>query len=126
MKIVEAWKTVYNADGDSIYLTEEEAYSNSEYSWVQDGYALLDEHDKIVQFFEDYFDAERHMSKIVGGVAIGQDYIAIYDQGEEIAYWTEEEWLNEPKLAINLANAIRLYYTHGPAHIRKLLGKEIL
>jgi hypothetical protein len=123
MKIVEAWKTSHNLAGDTTHLTEEEALSYSEHGWVDEGYTIVDENNNVYGFYEDYFDAERKLCELRGGVAIGPDYIAIYDQGEEIAYWHEDEWLQEPELAINLANAVRMYYTKGPALMRELLGK---
>jgi hypothetical protein len=118
-RIVNAWKDV---DSDSIFLFEEDAAAQChEYA---DGYVIEYEENKFLfKFFKDYFDAEEYMAETYGGVTIGPDYIAIYDKGEELVRWVEDEWLEEPALAINLANAIHLYYTRGPEFIREKLGK---
>jgi hypothetical protein len=118
--LVNAWK---DAHEDLIFLSELDARMHC--NEIIDGYVIQESDDTFIyEFYEDYFDAERAMCEMYGGVSIGPDYIAIYDdQGEEIAYWIEDEWLNEPELAINLANAIRIYYTKGPKFMKELLGK---
>jgi hypothetical protein len=117
--LVNAWKDI---NSEAIYLFEDEAISSCD-SYV-DGYVIQFEESKFLHvFYEDYFDAEMALVQKYGGVSIGPDYIAIYDQEEELCYWQEDEWLKEPELAINLANAIRIYYTRGPAYMREVLGK---
>lgn len=117
--IINAWKDAYS---EAIYLEEDAAHE--ECLEVLDGYVIQDNDGVLLfKFFEDYFEAEREMCERNGGVSIGPDYIAIYDQGEEICYWQEAEWLAEPELAINLANAIRIYYTKGPQYMREILNK---
>lgn len=118
-KLVNAWKDVLS---DAIFLFEEDAHKLC--AEVLDGYVIqYDENKFIHEFYEDYFDAEEAMCIKYGGVNVGSDYIAIYDQGEELVRWVEDEWLDEPALAINLVNAVHLYYTRGPAFIREKLGK---
>lgn len=88
-----------------------------------DVYALVDEEGTLDSIYETYFDAELSMCQQQGGVAIGPDYLGIYDNLGEVGYWIEDEWIEEPQLTLNLANAVRLYYTKGPAFIREILGK---
>jgi hypothetical protein len=118
-RIINAWK---DAESEALYLFEEDAHR--ECITVVDGYVIQEDETTFLHiFFDDYFDAEEYMCEKYGGVSIGTDYIAIYDQGEELVRWVEDEWLEEPRLAINLANAINLYYTRGPQYIRERLGK---
>lgn len=122
MKIVEAWRTFSTMGEENTFLVEEDAASASEYArHYEEGYAITDEYDRIYGFYETFYDAELDLCKRQGGVAIGPNYIAIYHMGDEIAYWDEQEWLEDPKLALNLANAVRMYYTKGPEFMRKML-----
>lgn len=43
---------------------------------------------------------------------IGADYISIlYDDGDEIAHWIEDEWIEDPSVTLAIARAIVLAYT---------------
>lgn len=54
-------------------------------------------------------------------VEIGADHIALYDGDEELVYWTQGEWEEDPTLVISIANAIRILYEEGPDAIRARL-----
>lgn len=124
MNIVEAYLVVSTMGEDRLFLIEEEAASDAEYDGMYDeGYTIVDEYGGTYGFYPSYYDAELELCKRRGGVSIGPDYIAIYDMGEEICFWHEDEWKENPELAINLANAIRTYYVKGPAFMRQLLKK---
>lgn len=122
MKIVEAYK-ITDHNGSKIKLIND--YGYDEYINVEEGYTLIGTDGATTTFYEDYFDAERSLCEIEGGVSIGPDYVTIFDQGEEIAHWIEDEWMQEPELATTIANAIRMYYVKGPAYMRQLLNKEV-
>ena len=115
MRIVEAW---HDEETNVVYFNHDDVKTR-----VMDIYAVVDENMYLQSTHKDYFEAELEICEVQGGVAIGPDFLAIYDEAGEIVRWVEDEWLEDPALALNLANAVRLYYTKGPAFIRQALGK---
>lgn len=45
--------------------------------------------------------------------------ICISDEDGEIVYWDRAEWEEDPDVVAVIANAVKLYYTEGPAALRR-------
>jgi len=43
-------------------------------------------------------------------VVFGDNFIRIDFCGEEVLYWTENEWKEDPKLVYDIANAVKMAY----------------
>ncbi len=41
-------------------------------------------------------------------IDIGEDYISISDRDDEIVRWVIDEWIEDPKIVLSIANAIKL------------------
>jgi len=59
------------------------------------------------------------------GAYVSENKIEIYDEeGEEIISWEAEVWEADPSILPEIANAIRLVFTKGPAEVKNKL-KEV-
>ena len=56
-------------------------------------------------------------------VDIGADHVALFDRDQELVYWTQQEWEEDPSLVITIANAIRILYEEGGQGIRDRIGE---
>lgn len=56
---------------------------------------------------------------------VGQNEITIRYDGREVLYWTMDEWIEDPSVALAAAEAIRMAYAQPGALFEKLkkLGK---
>jgi hypothetical protein len=61
-----------------------------------------------------------------GSLVIGEDYVTISDAAGEIVHWVDDEWTEDPTVAITIATAINMFHQQGAGAIRKLVGKEVL
>ena len=128
--VKQVW-TNLNEDGmyGGIYESLEVLYTfEGEDADVDQGYIIYDESTGLAaewsgDFYSDYFDALMDLVRNEGGVYIGPDCIAIYDVNEEIVYWQQDEWLEDPSVALSIANAIRMYYEEGPMAIKEAIGR---
>lgn len=55
-------------------------------------------------------------------VEIGKDFISVTEGKNEIVYWHEDEWKEDPSIITSIANAIKMAYTN-PKELKKKLGK---
>lgn len=55
-------------------------------------------------------------------VVIGDDDISIRYMGEEVLYWTMDEWIEDPKLVLNITNAVQMATT-APGVLHEKLRK---
>ena len=53
-------------------------------------------------------------------VEITSDHIALFDGEEELIYWDQEEWREDPSVVPPIAAAITLGFTEGPDAVRSL------
>lgn len=119
--VKEVW---YQTDeqGNLTFLTDDIHETNLS---DKKGYVIVNEENpesvSAKSIYDDYFEATYMMALIYNGVAIGPDYVVICHDGEELVYWNQTEWVEEPLVVRSMANAIRLYYEKGPNHIRMLL-----
>lgn len=56
-------------------------------------------------------------------IEINNDSIYISDEWGEIVSWVESEWVEEPDVAMVIANAVKEFYTKGSFALRAALGK---
>jgi hypothetical protein len=59
------------------------------------------------------------------GVHVLGDAVYVYDEHGEIVMWHRDEFAQDPSAALAMANALQLYYEHGPYVLRRRLNKEI-
>ena len=53
-------------------------------------------------------------------VKIGEDFVSISDREGEIVRWVLPEWVEDPKVVLSIANAVKLA-EQGLTDMRKLL-----
>ena len=52
---------------------------------------------------------------------VQESYIAMFDGDQELVYWDEAEWMEDPSLAVNIANAVHIGYTQGAHAVRNII-----
>lgn len=57
-------------------------------------------------------------------IEIESDHITVYHNDEEIVYWVDTEWNEDPSIVISIANAI-LLATTDIHELRRLVGKPL-
>jgi hypothetical protein len=61
-----------------------------------------------------------------GGIAIlTVDDPEMWTEETEICSWTRSEWEEDPSVVAVIANALRIYYTMGPAMLAQTVGKVL-
>lgn len=120
MKCVkEIW---YTSEGEDIIHVTEDSYEAIDTDTK--GYLIVGDEPKGFgprDIYESYDEAVYMLALEVGGVAIGQDYVVICHDGEELVYWGKEEWEADPSILPSIVNAVKLYYEKGPEYISLLL-----
>lgn len=128
--IKEAW-TSTQEDGmyGNVYESIEvlESFEGKETNVAQ-GYIIIDERTGLCpewssDYYDDYFDALEDLTFKEGGVYVGPDCIAIYGVEKELVYWHQDEWLEDPTVAVSIANAIRIYYEEGAQTLLEVIGR---
>ncbi|MEU1159193.1 hypothetical protein ABZ369_40320 [Streptomyces sp. NPDC005918] len=54
-------------------------------------------------------------------VVLDADSIYLSDDEGEIVMWTQSEWVDDPELVLNIANAISIGYQYGAAAVRSCI-----
>ncbi|MFD7956063.1 hypothetical protein ACFV4X_21520 [Streptomyces ardesiacus] len=57
------------------------------------------------------------------GDAHGYDSITLFDGTEELAVWTQQEWIEDPDIVFAILNAATLGFTRGPDAVRARLPR---
>lgn len=55
------------------------------------------------------------------GDAHGYDSVTLFDGAEELAVWTQQEWIEDPGVVFAILNAATLGFTRGPDAVRARL-----
>lgn len=57
-------------------------------------------------------------------IEMTEDALHIYDEnGEEIVCWVEDEWIEDPTVALSMANAVHIFHTQGPEYLKTILNE---
>ncbi|BCO16077.1 hypothetical protein_gp024 [Bacillus phage vB_BceM_WH1] len=120
MKVIkEVWYSIYEGQFATFTYDSYEALATD-----TKGYVIVEEETPDVgerDVYESYDEAVYMLALETGGVAIGQDYVVICHDGEELVYWGKEEWEADPSILPSIVNAVKLYYDKGPEYISLLL-----
>ncbi|MFD6335778.1 hypothetical protein ACFWGI_40205 [Streptomyces niveus] len=57
------------------------------------------------------------------GDAHGYDSVTLFDGKEELAVWTQQEWIEDPGIVFVILNAATLGFTRGPDAVRARLPR---
>ncbi|MEV0966874.1 hypothetical protein AB0J25_30620 [Streptomyces sp. NPDC049910] len=57
------------------------------------------------------------------GEAHGYDSVTLFDGTEELAVWTQQEWIEDPDIVFAILNAATLGFTRGPDAVRARLPR---
>jgi len=59
------------------------------------------------------------------GVHIKDSGVYIYDRHGEVVSWDVAEFIEDPRLWVAVANALKIFYEHGSHVLRRTIGKPI-
>lgn len=95
---------------------------------------ILANNDEILNMFDEMIDREIIMTNEIERLKNGSQYdydieweddaIYIMSRDREIVSWTEQEWIDEPSVALAIASAVYTLTVFGPDTLAKMIGKS--